>query len=379
MTNVLFDGTLVIEWAQALGHDCKVTISAWDSGLRVVGKNDGSVAWLSLIDIGDWLFQLTDPAVDAWRATFPKELNSAVSKLPSRQASILSWAVISKTVCDLLISNPLLLWLLVEDGLFNGRALNAVEQVLSPKQKVLCGYLGLTGSAQQARIIKRAADAHLSIVSARSLVDVLGNDAACDLLSHRKSISSFILHLLDHYPWIARHPIKKLADELQDTENFNLFRTVRQLLYFDDFDPLLRCTSISSLQRLHDSLQADFNRSPNFTPLLDDYGQVAQLPPPPLPGNDEIKPLTSQEEIIREGEEMNSCVNKYIPRVLRGEYFFYHTKYPERLTIGVIVLANRSSGLRDTCLLREVRAPFNRHPSEESMEFITDWFESAVS
>ena len=136
---------------------------------------------------------------------------------------------------------------------------------------------------------------------------------------------------------------------------------------------------MSSLRRLHDSLQADFNRSPNFTPLLDDYGQVAQLPPPPIPGNDDIKPLTSQEEIIHEGEEMNSCVNKYITRVLRGEYFFYRTRYPERLTIGVLIFADRNGGGSDSCLLREVRAPFNRQPSKESMEFITNWFERAVS
>ena len=35
MANILFDGTLVIEWDQALGHDCKVKISDWDSGLRL--------------------------------------------------------------------------------------------------------------------------------------------------------------------------------------------------------------------------------------------------------------------------------------------------------------------------------------------------------
>ena len=71
MATTSFDGALVINWLSHLA-DCRVTISDWDSGLRVVGKNDGSVAWLSLIDIGDWLFQLTDPAVDAWRATFQR-------------------------------------------------------------------------------------------------------------------------------------------------------------------------------------------------------------------------------------------------------------------------------------------------------------------
>ena len=379
MATTSFDGALVIDWAQSLGHDCRVTISDWDSGLRVVGKNNGSVAWLSLIDIGDWLFQLTDPAVDAWRATFPKELNSAVSKLPSRQASILSWAVISQTICDLLISNPLLLWLLVEDGLFNKRALREVEQRLQAKQRVLCQSLWLEGSAQQVRILKRAAKENLSCHSVESLVKVLGNDAACDFLSHRKSVDPFTLFLLEKHLWLAIHPVRAIVDDLHEPKNYSLFRTVQNLLLFDDLDPLLRCTSISSLERLHDRLQADFNDNRGFSPRLDDYGQVARLPPPPLPGNNDIKPLTSQEEIFREGREMNSCVTKYIPRVLRGEYFFYKTRYPERLTIGVLIVADRNSGESDSFLLREVRAPFNRQPSQEAMEFITDWFESEVA
>ena len=69
MATISFDGSLVIDWSSSLGHDCKIAIADWDSGLRVVCHNDGSVSWLSLIDVGDWLFQLSEPAVEAWRAT----------------------------------------------------------------------------------------------------------------------------------------------------------------------------------------------------------------------------------------------------------------------------------------------------------------------
>ena len=372
MATISFDGSLVIDWSSSLGHDCKVAIADWDSGLRVVCQNDGSVSWLSLIDVGDWLFQLSEPAVEVWRATWPMGLSAAISQLPSRQASILSWSVASSVVLDLLVSNPLLLWLLVEDGLFNKRALGEVEQRLQAKQRVLCKSLWLEGSAQQVRILKRAAKENLSCHSVESLVKVMGNDDACDFLSHRKSVDPFTLLLLQKHPWLARHPVRALVDDLHEPKNYSLFRTVQNLLSFDDLDPLLRCTSISSLERLHDRLQANFNDNRGFSPRLDDYGQVERLPPPPLPGNDEIKPLTSQEDIVREGREMNSCVTKYIPRVLRGEYFFYKTRYPERLTIGVLIVADRNGWVPDTFLLQEVRAPFNRQPSKESMEFITD-------
>lgn len=280
-------------------------------------------------------------------------------------------------VCDLLVSNPLLLWLLVEDGLFNNRALREVEQRLRARQRVLCKSLWLEGSAQQVRILKRAEKENLSCHSVASLMKVLGNDEACDFLSHRKSVDPFTLFLLEKHSWLVKHPVRAIVDDLHEPKNYSLFRTVQHLLLLDDLDPLLRCTSISSLEGLHDRLQINFNDNRGFSPRLDDYGQVERLPPPPLPGNDEITPLTSQEEIIREGKEMNSCVVNFIDRVLRGEYFLYQTKHPERLTIGVLIVADRNGWAPDTFLLQEVRAPFNRQPSKESMGFITEWFESA--
>lgn len=110
-------------------------------------------------------------------------------------------------VCDLLVSNPLLLWLLVEDGLFNNRALREVEQRLRARQRVLCKSLWLEGSKQQVRILKRAAKENLSCHSVASLIKVLGNDAACDFLSHRKSVYPFTLFLLEKHSWSVKHPV----------------------------------------------------------------------------------------------------------------------------------------------------------------------------
>ena len=261
--------------------------------------------------------------------------------------------------------------------MFNNRALREVEQRLRARQRVLCKSLWLEGSKQQVRILKRAAKENLSCHSLASLIKVLGNDAACDFLSHRKSVDPFTLFLLEKHSWFVKHPVRAIVDDLHEPKNYSLFRTVQHLLLLDDLDPLLRCTSISSLEGLHDRLQINFNDNRGFSPRLDDYGQVERLPPPPLPGNDEITPLTSQEEIILEGKEMNSCVVNFIDRVLRGEYFFYKTKHPERLTIGVLIGAGRNGWAPDTFLLQEVRAPLNRQPSKESMGFITEWFESA--
>ena len=378
MITTLGDDSVVMDWSEPVGHDCRVSIGSWDSKLRVIRHEHGDACPMSLMDVGDWFLQSLDPAVRAWRKRLPQALDEALSQLPSRQASLLAWAVESEPVRDLLISNAVLLWQLVDRGLLSDRSLEEVGQLLRVKQKTLCAQLGLSGSSQQVRLLKIAALGQLTARDIRVLFRVLDNKEVCDFLSHRGTISSFDLHLIDQFSWLVVHPVRVLIDELREPRNFALFNSVHRLLIFDDYESLFRCTSIQALRRLHDDLQADMANYRDFSLRLDNDGEVQRLPPPPIPGADGIYPLQSQQEIIEEGEEMNHCIATYIDRVLRGEFFVYQMIYPERLTIGVKMVADGSSGRSGVCLLREVRGRCNRHPTVAAMTLIERWFESFV-
>ena len=67
MAQAFFDGSLVIDWSESIGHECKISIGGWDSGLIVTGHDQDELSPLSLIDVGDWIFTVDDPAVLEWK------------------------------------------------------------------------------------------------------------------------------------------------------------------------------------------------------------------------------------------------------------------------------------------------------------------------
>ena len=111
MATAFFNGSLVIDWSESIGHECKISIIDWDSGL-IVTVRQNKLSPLSLLDVGDWILESMNRLTNRWRATLPNDVNKALEHLPSHQASILRWAVDSSIITDLLVSNPLLLWLL---------------------------------------------------------------------------------------------------------------------------------------------------------------------------------------------------------------------------------------------------------------------------
>ena len=71
MAKASFNGSLVIDWSESIGHECKMSISDWDSGLIVTSHDQDELRPLSLLDVGDWIFGVDEPAINRWRATLP--------------------------------------------------------------------------------------------------------------------------------------------------------------------------------------------------------------------------------------------------------------------------------------------------------------------
>ena len=243
------------------------------------------------------------------------------------------WAIDAPVIVDLLASNPLLLWLLVDNGLLGLVSLGEINRRLSVKQKQLCKDLGLSGTNQQVKILKRAAAARLSATQVRQLREVLQQEQICSFLGHRQEISASTIDILRRYPWIVRHPSRTLVDALASSETLRFFQDVMRMLV--DLEPLYACRTSAALQRLHDALVEDINRDDGFAFFRDDSGEIEELPRPPLPGNEFIRPLTTQQDIVAEGREMRHCIASYVGSVLNGDYYVYQMTAPERLTIGV--------------------------------------------
>ena len=59
------------------------------------------------------------------------------------------------------------------------------------------------------------------------------------------------------------------------------------------------------------------------------------MPPPPIPGNDQITPLRRMAQLVEEGKAQRNCVATYGRRVARREAYVYRVMGPERATLAI--------------------------------------------
>ena len=70
--------------------------------------------------------------------------------------------------------------------------------------------------------------------------------------------------------------------------------------------------------------------------------QMIDFPPPPMPGNHRLIPLSSASDMRREGRDMRNCVHDLIPMVVANHNYFYHWGGREPAT--VMLLKSRHNG-----------------------------------
>ena len=366
MANLSYSESLEIDWTQSLGHRCLVTVAPWSKGLGGVAIDDDEQTDITLREVGDWVFGLTDPAILTWKGSFPTDVLLALEAMPSHKALLAEYASKSNSVRDLLLSNPTLLWGLCEYGFMIDLTLDEIGELTRLKQRKLARYLKLEGTQQQIRLLKRLSGVSRTKDELRSYIRLLKYREVCNYLSHATGELDAELHLLTKHPWLASCPARALIPLLSDQEHWITFRDILRMT--DDITELQQCTTINALNRLHDRLVVELNQRRGRDLVRDEYGQPVPLPEPPLPATDNIIPITSQAELVEEGQEMHHCIASHLKSVVDGKFAVYRMMAPERLTIEGVVMGGGQ------LVLREVRGKCNRLPSDASSTIIEAWF-----
>lgn len=370
MANLSYSESLEIDWTQSLGHRCLVTVAPWNRGLGGVAIDDDEQTDITLRQVGDWVFGLTDPAVLTWKKSFPADVLLALDAMPSHKARLAEYASQSYPVRDVLLSNPILLWGLCEYGFLNDLTVDEIETLTRLKQRELARNLKLEGTGQQVRLLKRMSGVSRTKDELRSYIRLLKHQEVCNYLSHAKGDLGHDLKLLTKHPWLAGCPARALIPLLSEQEHWIIFRDILRML--DNISALQQCASINALNRLHDRLVVDLNQRRGRELIRDECGQPKSLPRPPIPAGENIEPVASQMDLIQEGKEMHHCIASHLRSVVDGKFAVYRMTKPERLTIEVLVMGDGQ------CFLKEVRGKYNKLPSQQSMEIVERWFTDVV-
>lgn len=94
------------------------------------------------------------------------------------------------------------------------------------------------------------------------------------------------------------------------------------------------------------------------------------FPEPPIPGNEDIVPLTQPVELIIEGDQCHNCVASYSEQVRNGIFYIYRVLRPARATVSL-------ESRKGRWVLAELKSPCNRQPSRAVKLAVRGWLKAA--
>jgi hypothetical protein len=290
---------------------------------------------------------------------------------------MLQWAARTPAAADLLQQAPTLFWLLVASAIEEHWTEGQVQHALAKQRKEI--LLQLTGIRSEAavkllnRVILRTGDCTELRVIRRFIRD----RSLWRGLSHSGVIPVHLLAVVVRFSELAG------ARLLQQVAEGDYSRTSDALAQLR-LGGLQTCGATPFAWGAYSRFPMRVGRSLAARPSMRwsacmTAGSSASMdgpvslprvggpfPPPPLPGNEVIQPLRSEEELVEEGRLMGHCVASYAAEVRSGRSYIYRVVSPERATLeiqwrgGVPVVA-------------QFNLARNREPSEKSWRAVQNW------
>ena len=128
---------------------------------------------------------------------------------------------------------------------------------------------------------------------------------------------------------------------------------------------LNRCADFEAVRRLHDRWTDRLNQRQ----ALVVHG-ATPFPKPPIPGNHNIHPIETLEDLQAEGRLMHHCVSAYEPFIRKGECYIYRILQPEKATVELRFAGNQVR-------IGQVQLAYNGRPSTETRVEIDSWLLAA--
>jgi hypothetical protein len=237
------------------------------------------------------------------------------------------------------------------------------------KQREIARWLGFPGSQAWANILSKIPADIVSLESVLSLQRAAGHSDLEKLLSHLGAINAGVIGLVTSQPALQVITPSLLAEVAQAPDERNsaqLFHLVNDIV---DLHSRARPNwavrpfrSIAEVQRKH---QETVDEYAAFLTMVEE----GRLPEPPLPGTEQIIPLSDAEHLHVEGCSQHNCVGSYAEQVRKGQCYLYKVLAPERATLSI------AKGPDGCWAIQQLRLSFNRPPSPATWKLVQDWLD----
>ncbi|MGM0855869.1 MAG: PcfJ domain-containing protein [Pseudomonadota bacterium] len=376
------DTRVAFDFQAAIGYPLTLHLSPWQSATpfawesRVDGERVASGMFLSPLGIG-WEM-LASTHAKTLMAGMPESVRAVIRIAPFLGVELAQVCGQLSAARELAVSSPLLLIMLVEQGVQEAWTPEIFERLLAKPQSLQCAAIGLSQSKSYAKLLRRCVLWPMIPRDLRELSRTLlrANDVA--LLRHRAPLNLAHLLFLARYEGERWPGLLGLIDETFEGHTPRpgahswLKRMINDTARMLPATPqaLYRVRTIAGLQALHDRqiqrFNADLRGDGGMQSAVELQHRHGLYPTPPLPGTDTIQPITSWQALLHEGQCMGHCVGSYDRAVALKNVAIYHMDFPQALTIAIAPQGKRWG-------LIEARGVRNAMPLNEAQEAIQAW------
>jgi hypothetical protein len=366
-------------------------ITAWNKGLSVdrwneVLQNWQTEEWDPGIPV-PFLPYGQDFCLEQFFSEIPTEVLRIISPFKWRQFVLLRMIRHCPETLELLQSNPVLTWFCADAIAKSEVPAPKAREIIMAKRRDICAFVGLPATDSMVKILSR--------IKAEEYTQTLFDDLKKVLLQNDKILK---LRFLPHIPAIEIYNLighfdytywclstrdragTTIWETLSENNEFDVYRLwydstncARNLLIADPIKRLTKCKSIEALRALHDKWSNLYNRvdtKHRIEQFFQDH-RTYSFPPPSLPGDADIVPITTIKELLDEGKDMHNCVGSYAEKVLYGECYIYRVLRPQRATLEI----SDTGDMHHICQLKLAQ---NGEPSPETWAKVRYWFASAL-
>ena len=292
-------------------------------------------------------------AFSSFRSQLPQNIAAAIEEFGSHQWNLLDLLSKEKAAQELAENNPILAWCLANNDQFrrfrlaSSPAVRALP-VVNRRQAAITQWLGFPASDSMVRLMRKILPKSITPLDARLLRQVVTDPRAARLLAHLRSINAGVLGLVCNFkllPAVTPSLLIEVAGEEEEMDRQPTADLLIDALYLMTIAQIhLRIPefgSIRAIREFHESVVAESQRKREEIRAKAREKKRKKntaprpFPEPPVPGTTDILPLTSEEELKKEGLQQRNCVGSFVRRVKSGNIYIYKVLRPQRATLAI--------------------------------------------
>ena len=274
-----------------------------------------------------------------FRQSFPPRLALAAERYPARQWAVLRMVQEREEAVELLEQNPALGFCTANLAKFRVLSGNlgkqAAELSRRPQREVLA-WLGFPDEQAWVNIVRKILPEIVTVERVQALRAVATIAEVMQRLAHVPVINVGLLELASQ-PILMAQVSPALLNEIAAAEEEQLHGSAVRLLedLVRELESMGRRPGLAAIKTLEKLRQRSYEVAEEFQNYVEVQREAGSFLEPPVPGTEDIEPLTDAGQLLEEGRAQRNCVGGYGPRVAGGKVFIYRVLRPERATLSL--------------------------------------------